>query len=90
MFATLKELDCTSFCFASNIIGLQIFTSILFPSFSEEHSGRFAEVWESDVENSLRGKKVQTLEKDLLQLNSQNVSVRRAQRNQRNREDSSD
>ena len=29
----------------------------------EEHSGRFAEVSESDVENSLKGKKMQTLKK---------------------------
>ena len=55
----------------------------------EEHSGRFAEVSESDVEKFI-GKKMQTLKKDLLRLKiSQKVSGRRARQNQRNRENSS-
>ena len=56
----------------------------------EEHSGRFAEVSESDVEKFTEGKENATLKKDLLRLKiSQKVSGRRAPRNQRNREDSS-
>ena len=56
----------------------------------EEQSGRFADVSESDIEKFIEGKKMKTLKKDLLRLKiSQNVSGRRAPRNQRNREVSS-
>ena len=68
----------------------QIFTSILFPSLKniQEDLPKFRKVM---LKNSLRGKKMQTLKKkDLLRLKiSQKVSGRRAPRNQRNREDSS-
>ena len=48
----------------------------------EEHSGRFAEVSESDVEKFTEGKENATLKKDLLRLKiSQKVSGRRAPRN---------
>ena len=56
----------------------------------EEHSGRFAEVSESDVEKFIEGKENENTKKDLLRLKiSQKVSSRKAPRNQRNREDSS-
>ena len=67
----------------------QIFTSILFPSLKniQEDLRKSRKVM---LKNSLRGKKMQTLKKDLLRLKiSQNVSGRKAPRNQRNREDSS-
>ena len=57
----------------------------------EEHSGRFAEVSENDVEKFIEGEdNANTKKKDLLRLKiSQKVCGRRAPRNQRNREDSS-
>ena len=57
----------------------------------EEHSGRFAEVSESDVEKFIEGEdNANTKKKDLLRLKiSQKVCGRRAPRNQRSREDSS-
>ena len=67
----------------------QIFTSILFPSLKniQEDLPKSRKVM---LKNSLRGKKMQTLKKDLLRLKiSQKVSGRRAPQNQRNREDSS-
>ena len=56
----------------------------------EEHSGRFAEVSESDVEKFIEGGENENTKKDLLRLKiSQKVSGRKAPRNQTNREDSS-
>ena len=56
----------------------------------EKHQGRFVEVSESDVEKFIEGKKMETLKKDLLRLRIiQKVSARRAPRNQRHGDDSS-
>ena len=65
----------------------QIFPSILFPSLKniQEDLPKSRK-----VKNSLRGKKMQTVKKDLQQLKiSQKVSAKRALRNQKNSEDSS-
>ena len=67
----------------------QIFTSKLFPSLKniQEDLPKSRKVL---LKNSLRGKKMKTLKKDLLGLKiSQKVSGRKAPRNQINREDSS-
>ena len=67
----------------------QIFTSIPFPTLKniQEDLPKSRKVL---LKNSLRGKKMKTLKKDLLGLKiSQKVSGRKAPRNQINREDSS-